>query len=295
MTNGAMIDDILIKYTNEHSRFVVLNGAMVHYRDEGNGYPIVLLHGAFSSLHTYDDWTAEFKKEFRVIRYDLLGFGLTGRQRDDNYSMESQLRVLRDLLDTLRIDRCVVCGSSLGGWIAWEFALRYPNRVRKLILMDAAGFLDNDSIPLPFKLARTPFANRVVRMVVRRNVLEQFLRQVYVDQDKVTEHLIDRYYELFSREGNPDAFMIMVNKTQYRNNTHRLKEIKSPTLIIWGDEDNWIPKKYADYFLRRIPKARLVLYEGVGHLPMEEVPIETSAEVQRFIHGGGDQSNLFYG
>ena len=133
-------------------------------------------------------------------------------------------------------------------------------------------FLDEDSVPLPFKMARTPFANRVVRMVIRQNVLEQFLRQVYVDQTKVTPQLIERYYELFSRAGNPDAFMIMVNKTQYKDNTHRLKEIKAPTLIIWGNDDAWIPKSNADRFLNAIPKARLVLYEGVGHLPMEEVP-----------------------
>ena len=73
------VDDILMKYTNQHSRFVVLNGAMVHYRDEGNGYPIIMLHGAFSSLHTYNAWAEELKQDFRVIRYDLLGFGLTGK------------------------------------------------------------------------------------------------------------------------------------------------------------------------------------------------------------------------
>lgn len=289
-----MVDEILVKYTNTHSRFVVLNGAMIHYRDEGNGYPIVMIHGAFSSLHTFDAWTNELKGDFRIIRYDLLGFGLTGKHSEDNYSMASQLKTLKELLDTLRIDRCVLCGSSLGGWVAWEFALKYPNRVRKLLLIDAAGFLDQESIPLPFKMARTPFANRVVRMVIRKNVLEQFLRQVYVDQEKVTNVLLDRYFELFSREGNPEAFMIMVNKTDYHDNTRKLKEIKVPTLIIWGEEDNWIPVQNAHRFLNAIPKARLVLYEGVGHLPMEEEPMDTAAEVGRFIHGGGEQSNLFY-
>lgn len=289
-----MVDDILIKYTNPYSRFAVLNGAMVHYREEGNGYPIVMLHGAFSSLHTFDGWTQELKRDFRIIRYDLLGFGLTGRQADGDYSMNSQIRTLKALLDTLRIDRCVLCGNSLGGWLAWEFALKYPGRVRKLLLVDAAGFLDENSIPLPFKMARTPFANRVVRMVIRRNILEQFLRQVYVDQEKVTDALINRYFELFSREGNPEAFMAMVNKTHYKDNTHKLKELKAPTLIIWGEDDNWIPTENAHRFLKAIPKSRLVLYEGVGHLPMEEEPVDTAAEVSRFIHGGGEQSNLFY-
>ncbi len=288
------MDEVLVKYTNEHSRFVVLDGTMVHYRDEGTGYPMVLLHGAFSSLHTFDKWTEILKNEFRIVRYDLLGFGLTGKHSSDDYSMEAQLKILRGLLDVLRIDRCVLCGSSLGAWIAWEFALKYPSRLRKLLLMDAAGFLDKDSIPLPFKMARTPFANKVVRMVVRRNLLEQFVRQVYSNEEKITTELIDRYFELFSREGNPDAFLIMVNKTTYKDNTHRLSNIRVPTLILWGEDDKWIPLENAHRFLNLIPKARLVIYESVGHLPMEEEPDDTAAEIRRFIHGGGEQSNLFY-
>ncbi len=288
------MDEILIKYTNEYSRFVVVDGTMIHYRDEGNGYPLVLLHGAFSSLQTFDEWTSILKDEFRILRIDLPGFGLTGRHPCDEYSIETHIRILKGFLDVMRIDRCVLCGSSLGGWIAWEFALKYPNRLRKLLLVDAAGFLDRESIPLPFRMARTPFANRVVRMVVRKNIMEQFLRQVYSSQEKVTEELLERYYELFSREGNPDAFLIMVNKTAYRDNTHRLKDIRVPTLLIWGEDDNWIPLKFAHEFLNEIPKARLVIYENVGHLPMEEEPEDTALEVRRFIHGGGEQSNLFY-
>ncbi len=288
------MDEILVKYTNGNSRFAVIDGTMVHFRDEGNGYPVVMLHGAFSSLHTFDGWVGRLKGEFRMVRYDLLGFGLTGRHAKDNYSIEAQIRILKELLNILKIDRCVLCGSSLGGWIAWEFALRYPNRLRKLVLMDAAGHLDQESIPLPFKMARTPFVNRVVKMVVRRNVLEQFVKQVYSNDGKVTPALIDRYFELFSREGNPEAFLLMVNKTKYKDNTQKLAAINVPTLILWGEDDNWIPLDNAHRFLEKIPKSRLVIYENVGHLPMEEEPEDTSIELRRFIHGGGDQSNLFY-
>ena len=288
------MDDILIKYTDDTSRFVVIDGTLVHYRDEGQGFPLVLLHGAFSSLHTFDAWTAALKSNFRIIRYDLPGLGLTGPHASSDYSMRGHIRLLGKLLDMLKIDRCVLGGSSLGGWISWEFALRHPKRIRKLVLLDAAGFLDEGSIPLAFKMARVPFAERVVRMVVRRNVLEQFIKEVYADMTKVTPELVDRYYELFSREGNPDAFMQMVNRTPFIDNTAQLQKIQPPTLIIWGEEDRWIPVENAHRFLNSIPRARLVIYEGVGHLPMEEAPLDTADELRRFIQGGGEQSNLFY-
>jgi pimeloyl-ACP methyl ester carboxylesterase len=288
------MDEILIKYTNHASRFAIVDGTMVHYRDEGSGYPVVLLHGAFSSLHTFDDWTRLLKADFRIIRYDLPAFGLTGVHAAADYSMRSHIRLLRQLMDTLGIDRFVLGGSSLGGWIAWEFALRHPERVRKLILLDAAGFLDAESIPLAFKMARAPFAGRVVRMVVRRNILEQFIKEVYADADKITPELVDRYYELFSREGNPDAFLQMVNRTPFMDNTPQLPNVRPPTLIIWGEQDRWIPVANAHRFLNAIPRARLVIYEGIGHLPMEETPEDTMQEVWRFIHGGREQSDLFY-
>ncbi|MGB1216762.1 MAG: alpha/beta fold hydrolase [Saprospiraceae bacterium] len=288
------MDEVLVKYTTANSRFVVIEGMLVHYRDEGNGYPMVMVHGAFSSLHTFNAWSSELSGDFRVIRYDLPGFGLTGAHPRHDYSMDAHLRVLRNLLDMLGISRCVLCGNSLGGWITWEFALRYPYRVRKLILLDSAGFLDDNSIPLAFKMARTPFMNRVAKYVIRKNILEQFLHQVYYDNNKVSPELLDRYYKLFTREGNPEAFFMLVNKTAYKDNTRKLKGLETPTLIIWGEEDRWLPVENAHRFLNLIPRSRLVIYENTGHIPMEEEPEDTAAEVRRFIHGGGDQSNLFY-
>lgn len=278
------MDNTLIQYTNEHSRFMVLNGAMVHYRDEGQGYPVVLLHGAFSSLHTFDACVEELKKDFRIIRYDLLSFGLTGRQKDDDYRMESQMKVLLGLLNALEIERCVLCGSSLGGWLAWEFALKYPSRVRKLVLMNSSGFLGEESIPLPFKMTRIPFVEHLAKLAVNRVFTEQFLLQVFVNKALVTEKMVDRYHALFARKGNIDAFMIMTKKTEYKDNSSLLVHLQVPTLLIWGDKDKWIPLSDAHRFVKYIPQARLLVYKGVGHLPMEETPKSTALDIKQFIY-----------
>lgn len=278
----AALAELLDKYTNDASRFMVIDGMMVHYRDEGHGFPIVMLHGAFSSLHTFDAWVRLLKPYYRMVRLDLPGFGLTGPHPQDNYTIANHVRIINIWLNRLNIHSCYVIGSSLGGWLSWEFALRYPNRVQKMVLIDAAGFLDQKSIPLPFRMARTPFVNKVIKFVVQKNILEQFVRQVYHDQSKVTATLIDRYYDLFTRDGNPEAFLHLVND-KHKDNTRHLKTITTPTLVLWGAEDRWVPLEYGYRFKAELPNSRLVLYKNVGHLPMEEVPDISLRETNRFL------------
>lgn len=280
----ASLKDLLFKYTTDASRFLVMDSLMVHYRDEGEGEPLLLLHGAFSSLHTFNEWAKHLKKHYRVIRVDLMGFGLTGPNDTNDYSMESHLRFLKTFLNILKIEKCHIAGNSLGGWLSWEFALRYPQRVGKLILIDSAGFLEEENIPLPFKLARTPIFGRVIKYVVRRALLEQFVRQVYADSNKVNEQLVNRYYDLFTRDGNPDAFLKLVN-TEAKDNTSQLKNIAVPTLIQWGASDMWIPMHNAYRFHHLIPNSKLKIYPNIGHLPMEETPDESALDVLDFLGG----------
>lgn len=270
------------KYANEHSRFLVIENALVHYRVEGKGYPLFLLHGAFSSLHTYDDWTEQLSKYYQVIRVDLPGFGLSGSRADHNYSMNGYLQFLDEFLDRIQVKQCHMVGSSLGGWLSWEYVLKNPKRVKNLILIGSAGFLEDKNVPLPFKMARTPFLNKVIKYAVKKNILEQFVRQVYSDQSKITQPLIERYYDLFSREGNPEAFLALANG-KFKDNTRNLNKIKSPTLILWGEEDAWLPLENAYKFQDSIPKSKLIIYEHVGHIPMEEIPQISAKDARAFL------------
>lgn len=272
----------LQKYTNEHSRFLVIDGSLVHFRIEGEGEPLILIHGAFSSLHTYDVWSRILSEKYQVIRFDLPGFGLSDSRVDHNYSMESYITFLEQFLSVLKIEKCHIAGSSLGGWLAWEFTLKLPQRVNKLILVSAAGFLEDRNLPLPFKMARTPFIGKVIKYVVKKNVLEQFVRQVYADQNKITPELINRYHDLFSREGNPEAFLALANG-KFKDHSKHLKRIKSPTLILWGEDDAWLPLENGYRFKDSIPGSKLIIYEGAGHIPMEEIPEITAQDSLAFL------------
>jgi len=280
----AAFKKLLFDYTNDNSRFCVVDDMMIHYRDEGQGETVVLLHGAFSSLHTYNDWAAILRKHYRVVRLDLMGFGLTGPNSSGDYTMSNHIRVLKRFLNILDINQCHLVGSSLGGWLAWEFAFRYPEWVNKLILIGSAGFVEQEAIPLPFRLAQTPLASRVIRYVVRKSILEQFVKQVYFDIEKVNSKLVDRYFDLFTREGNQAAFVKLVN-SPYRDNTNYLKKIQNPTFIMWGKEDEWIPVTYAYRFYNQIPDTSMQIYSKVGHLPMEEIPQQSGEDVLKFLQG----------
>jgi len=273
---------LLDRYTNEHSRFLVIDNTLVHYRIEGEGFPIVLLHGAFSSLHTFEDWTKSLKKTRKVIRLDLPGFGLTGPKPDNEYSITGHLRFIKRFLKMLGIEQFDLAGSSLGGWLSWELALRSPERVRKLILIDSAGFLDPTCIPAPFKLAQTPFFVKILKYTIRKNILESYVKQVYYDESKVDDALVQRYYDLFTRDGNPEAFVSMVN-SKFKDNTRQLKKIDTPTLILWGNEDEWIPVEFGHEFHERMPNANMIIYKETGHLPMEEKGRKTVKDVLEFI------------
>lgn len=274
--------ELIRKYTNEFSRFVAIKGTLIHYRIEGKGPYLILIHGSFSSLHTFDAWTKYLSKKFTVIRLDLPAFGLTGPMAQGCYTMPTYIAHLHEFLRLNGVKKCAIAGSSLGGWIAWEYALHYPKQVEKLILIDSAGFTDKFTLPLPFRMAKTPFINRVIKFAVRKPLLEEFIREVYFNKSKITPDLVDRYYDLFSRDGNTEAFLKLVN-SKFKDRTRLLKKLPMQTLILWGKEDTWIPVDHAYRFHDTIPHNELIIYDLVGHLPMEEIPEDTAIDAASFL------------
>ncbi|MBL4703264.1 MAG: alpha/beta hydrolase, partial [Flavobacteriales bacterium] len=250
------------KYTNTHSKWVEILGVDIHYRDEGKGPVVLLIHGTFSSLHTYDAWVDILKKDFRVIRMDMLGFGLTGPNPQHEYSIDLFVSFYNQFLDFLDVKTCSVVGNSLGGWMAWEYALANQNRVKKLILIDSAGYINDNSYPLPFIIAQTPVLRNVFNFIPKA-VVRRFIRQVFYDQSKVTDEVIDRYYDLIHREGNKEAFVRIAN-TKYKQNTHSLANLGIPVLIQWGEDYKWLSVDHAYKFQRDIPNNELIIYENVG-------------------------------
>ena len=269
------------------SQFIAVRGMQLHVRDEGprdDTVPIVLLHGTGASLHTWDGWTRELTRERRVIRFDLPGFGLTGPSPDGVYSIESYVDTVLALADTLGVQRFILAGNSLGGYVAWATAVLHPERVERLILVDAAGYpFQSQSVPLAFRIARTPLLNVLMRDVLPRSVVERSLRDVYGDPTKVTPDLVDRYFDLASRAGNRAALVARFDQTKPGSLAERVPEIQVPTLILWGSKDRLIPLEFGERFARDIHGSRLVVFDSLGHVPHEEDPARTVGAVLPFI------------
>lgn len=279
-------DVLEARYAQPPSQFVEIDGLRVHYRDEGAGPALLLIHGSFASLHTWNAWTDELKASFRVIRFDLPGHGLTGPSPDGNYSIERDMAVALALLDHLGVSHANVAGNSLGGGVAWRLALDHPARVDQLILIDSAGLETGASSASPtLRLVGLPGISRALTLLTPRFLFRNALQEVYARDERITPELVDRYYELMRRPGNRLAALQRMRSIEPQP-SERLGEIRSPTLILWGAEDRWIPLENAQRFQRAIPNASVKIVEDSGHVPMEERPARTAALARQFLEDG---------
>lgn len=269
------------------SVFLDIDGMAVHVRDEGprdDPSPIVLLHGFGSSLHAWEGWTEALRGKRRVVRLDLPGFGLTGPSPDGVYGLEHDMDVTLAVLDRLGIARCVLGGNSLGGAVSWRTAIAHPARVEKLILVDAGGYPSHStSVPIGMRLLRVPGLTWLMPHLLPRSLVEQGLRHVFGDPSRVTPEMIERSFELTAREGNRRALLDRVSQRLATTSFERIRELKLPTLIVWGGRDRLIPLDDAERFHRDITGSVLAIFDDLGHAPEEEDPVRTVAVVKSFL------------
>tara|TARA_B100000780_G_scaffold260474_1_gene212251 strand:+ start:705 stop:1679 length:975 start_codon:yes stop_codon:yes gene_type:complete len=280
------VEDLKNDYANEQSQFIEVNEMQVHYRDEGDGFPIVLVHGTAASLHTWDAWTHELKKTNRVIRMDLPAFGITGPNKNADYSLEAYTTFLHSFLEKLQLKKFHIAGNSLGGNIAWNYTADYPENVEKLILVDASGLPTNKQPPAIFKMAKTPLLKTLFLYVTPKILIKKNIEEVYADDSKITDALVDRYHKMALRVGNRKAFIDRA-KTDFGLdsivNINKLKSIQTPTLLIWGAQDLWIPLGNGIRMDRILVNSKLEVLENSGHVPMEENPNESLKILKNFL------------
>jgi len=272
------------KYTYEESRFIEVEGMQVHYRTVGQGQPLVLIHGTNASLHTWEAWTDILSKDYEVISVDLPGYGLTGPHPKQDYSLDAYMEFLRKFLKAAGLDRVYMAGSSFGGNLTWNYALKYPKQISKMVLVDPSGYpFKEDDILLAFKLMNHPIMGKASEYVTPKWLVRQSLRKSFGDEKFVTEEMVNRYYELLLSEGNRKAAAQRIQNFSIGDNWKKLNTIKTPTLILWGDKDQLIKVENAKRFAEDMPNADLILYKDIGHLPMEEVAEESAQHTKDFL------------
>ena len=281
VTPDLPLDFLKNKYAAAPSKFMALNELRIHYRDEGTGDAIVLVHGTGASLHTWNAWAQELSQTHRVIRLDLPAYGLTGKDPKKRYSSKDYVDLIDAFLKELNVNQFHLAGNSLGGLVSWLYASYHPNKVQKLILIDPSGFPSKKS-PMVISLAKTPGINMLIRYVTPKAFIKKNLKEVYYNPDLISTQILDRYYELTLAPGNRTAFIDRA-KIEREDYTDRLGLITNPTLILWGAEDAWIPLKNAYRFEEKIATSTVVVMKETGHVPMEEKPAKSLAITLDFL------------
>jgi pimeloyl-ACP methyl ester carboxylesterase len=284
---------MLAKYGGAEAKFAAGEGALrIHYRDQGNpdGPALVLLHGNSASLHTWEPLVERLGDDYRIITYDQPGQGLTGPSPDEDYSASGLMKALDVVLAEADVEKFILAGNSMGGWIAWRYALANPDRVEALILLDASGapLLEGEEEPpstLGFKLLSIKWLRPLVSQITPRSIIEKSLHDAVAVDDVVTEAMVDRYWELLRYPGNRRAAALRTDVDRELAMADRLPEITAPTLILWGAEDQLIYATAAKTFDDRIPHSTAIVYDGVGHIPMEEIPDRVAKDMRTFLGG----------
>ncbi|USQ03114.1 alpha/beta fold hydrolase [Aquirufa antheringensis] len=280
------VEELIPLYANKDSKFMPIMGMKVHYRDEGvatDTLPLILLHGMSSSLNTWDSVVISLKAHKRVISLDLPGFALTGPSPEMAYNFPYYSKFIDSFATRLKIKRFILAGNSLGGAISWNYALHNSSRLAKMILIDAAGYpKKGESGSLGFKLASTPVINNLLLYATPKALVRKSLETVYYDPASVTDEQVERFHDVAIREGNREA-ALMIFKGSFKGNPESIKEVKTPTLILWGDKDNLIGVNNVDNFLKDIKGSKAEIYKNVGHVPMEEVPGKVAASILKFV------------
>ena len=276
------VSELRETYTYPESAFLEVQGMPVHYRRVGDGPHLLLLHGTGATLHTWEGWTAALRDSFDIVSVTLPAFGLTGPQPDGDYSIDAYVDFLEVFTTQIGLDSFYLAGNSLGGLIAWEYALAHPQQVQKLVLLNAAGWPRDQAMPLAMRLARLPGFKWLLQRVTPKSLFRKSLREVYANPDRISDTLVDRYFQLFLREGNRRAYVQRLNQPR-QSDPQQLRQLDMPTLILWGEKDAWIPVAEAYRFKAVLPHAKLKIYPDAGHVPMEEWPQRTARDVGAFL------------
>jgi pimeloyl-ACP methyl ester carboxylesterase len=252
------------------AQYRTVDGTRLRLIDTGTGTPVVFIHGFGASMY---GWRYQLPPTvaagYRVVAIDNRGFGFSEKPAH-GYTNAAYARLVVALLDSLGIASAVLVGHSMGGAIAAEVALQYPDRVRGMVLIDAAGY--GVRWPGVLKLARWPFVGAVATRFRARWITARILRSTFADPSKVTEADVDQYYAPVPEPEFGRALRGVLREFTFDSLGGRLGRVQAPTLILWGDADRWIALRDGTRFARELPRSEFVVVARTGHDAPEESP-----------------------
>ncbi len=266
-------------YGFEKERQAVNGLSMAYYVGGQHDAPaIVMLHGYSADKMVWLRFARHLTDDYTIIIPDLAGHGETGFDADWNYTMEAQAERVAGLLSELNIEKVHIIGNSMGGFISAQFALMYPERTLSVAPMDPAGVPTPEPSQMEQMLARgrNPF------LMENGQQFAEFYRMTMAQPPWLPQMVLDAMAEDY-RSRTPALETIFEDIQRSPLLTDRLGEIKAPALILWGDQDALIHVSGAKRWHDLVPNSELTVWEGIGHMPMLEIPEKSAQRYQKFL------------
>lgn len=276
------------KYSLEGSRwFEAEPGLSVHYIDEGprDAPAILMVHGFAASLHAWRPWADRLRDDYRLISLDLPGHGLTRAPENYRATLDRNVALVDKLTSELGVQRFVLAGNSMGGAVAWRYAMLHPDRLRGLVLVNAAGWPGDKGASGPpgfTVLLNNPVGRAIMKTFDPTDIARGGLKSAYLDETMVNDALAERYGELALAPGHRDILLTQRSRPDQKIVAADFAKIATPTLVMSGAQDKLIPPAQQQAIAAAIPGARLVTYPEGGHVPMEQLPDASAADLRAF-------------
>ncbi|MEC9375284.1 MAG: alpha/beta hydrolase [Pseudomonadota bacterium] len=282
------------KYLSKSSRFMNISGVRVHYRDEGpkEAPAILLLHANFASLLGWEPWVKALEDKYRVIRFDFTSHGLTGPDPSGDYTMERTLNITKRFIDATLPEQFSIAGTSMGGTVALLYASQNPERINNLILLSPGALAGQEQK----NRGDVPDEAYILKYIMPRALPEFMLRGGVGDPDNLDQALVDRWYDMWRREGQREAQLDRLKQYKVENLEAIIQAIKTKVLLMWGEENRTANFEQSREFLRLLKNANsvdFISYPGVGHMAVQEAGDRIALDVRAFMDNKLDSKYRF--
>jgi pimeloyl-ACP methyl ester carboxylesterase len=265
-----------------NSLFINVNGRVLHYEKYGEGKPLILVHGFAGSTYTWREVIPLLAQHFTVYAVDLPGFGLSDKSTDGNYLLQAQAGMIISFMDALKLKSAALVGHSMGGVIVTMAATQAPDKVEKLVVIDA-GFYHGGP-PAFTKHLFFPFNIIMARSFYTKGARSKSLLNSYYNKALITDELIENYLKPARTPHAAAALARMMTHATGESYEGVSSKITTPTLLIWARNDAPIPLSDGERLQREIMGSKLVIVNNAGHMVQEEKPQEVADAIQKFMH-----------
>jgi pimeloyl-ACP methyl ester carboxylesterase len=273
-----------IKYQTPYSHFLDWNGTEIHYTEAGQGMTVLMIHGLGGSCYDFALLDSMMRDSCRVIRVDLPGFGLSDFpdiSSDDPDFPGVYNRFFQYFLDALDIDSTYVIGNSMGGMMSWYLAAEQPEKVKKLVLLNSAGYDIEQVQKRVTKRSGSKWVQAFVRKGIPEFMTRAGLANVFYNKDLLTDQKVTRVNDMWNTEGHMRVIFGIAATDKFPD-TALIRAVTCPTLILWGKQDKLVSAEHAERFHRDILNSRVIVYDSCGHVPMLERPLDVNRDVRAF-------------